>query len=95
MKRNEPKHFTLPPWCKWQVIPEDNGQIVMRHYCTDGEHLFQWVHDRSDRSDSYYWKCLSKRADVEQDHDPFNGKLPKTVGSWLRCTISHEGIAKT
>jgi hypothetical protein len=90
MKRNEPKHFELPHWSRWQIIPQDNGQIVMRRYCTDGDHLFQWVHDRSDRTDSYYWKRLSRRADVERDHDPVNGKLPKTVGKWLRCTVSTE-----
>ena len=88
--RKEPRNFTLPFWSRWQQKPVDQGQIVSRHYCTDGEHLFCWEHDRSDRTDSYYWKRLSRRADLERDHDPINGSLPKTVGRWLRCTISEE-----
>ncbi len=90
MHKNPAKHFNLPHWSRWQIIPEDNRQIVMRHYCTEGAHLFQWVHGRSDRTDSYYWKRLSKRTDIERDHDPINGKLLKTAGQWLRCTVSEQ-----
>lgn len=56
-------------------------------YATDGTYLYQSVYDQSDRSQSYYRKKISAKADLERDMDVPNGDLPKTIGKWQKVHV--------
>lgn len=77
----------LPEWARWETRPQDRGQFVLVSYATDGTYLYQSVYDQSDRSQSYYRKKISAKADLERDMDVPNGDLPKTIGKWQKVHV--------
>lgn len=86
VKRGPPV-VRLPGWARWETRPRDRGQMVMVSYATDGDYLYRSVYDQSDRSQSYYRKKISARADLERDMDVPNGELPKTIGKWQEVNV--------
>ena len=81
-KNKELRVVRLPFWSRWEMRPQDEGQIVESCWCTDGDYLYERIFDRSDRSLSFWRKQLSAKVDLESDMDVPNGRLPSTKGKW-------------
>jgi len=64
----------------WQVMPQDQGQIVEIAYASDPEHdqYLRRTTDQSDMTESY--EVLAYDAADDEPYEPWNGHVPS--GDW-------------
>lgn len=57
---------------QFNLMPKDQGQIVIQRYAIDGEYLYRHTIDQSDKTESW------ERAEIldETEFEPWNNQLP-------------------
>lgn len=60
---------------QYHVMPQDQGQIVLRSYAVDSEYLYRHTIDQSDKTES--WERALLDADDETEFQPQNNQLPE------------------
>lgn len=72
---------------EFYMMPEDGGQIVEVRYAVDGDGVWCWTHDRSDRTDSYRFASYNARAnEADLEFEPQNSRLPR-CNKWREVVI--------
>ena len=72
---------------KFFMMPEDGGQIVEVRYACDEDGVWEWAHDRSDKTNTYRFAKYNARAtEAQLAFEPQNSKLPRH-NQWQRVTV--------
>lgn len=74
---------------KMTTPPENQGQIVEVSYGWQNGRLYQRVHDRSDRSTSWYVADRDEANALDESWHPINGE--PDVDTWTPCAEPRDG----